>query len=105
MNMEDYPNWGEEVAKLNRVIVDQAKEISQLKTELVGTLEESIRQSCIYNILTDEYDSMAVLVNAEHMRRLAELGRFEIITERGRRVIGRFVRSETDADRATETSS
>ena len=60
-----------------------------LREDLIDILTDYISQECT----TSEkgvYDSCAISSRADAMWRLYELGRFEIIEEHGRRVIGRF---------------
>ena len=61
----------------------------QIHTELVGCLVDMVRQHC-YCHNNQTYDSGALTSDAEAMRLLAKLGKFEIKEDRGRIVSGRF---------------
>ena len=61
----------------------------QIHTELVDCLVDMVRQHC-YCHNNRTYDSGALTSDAEAMRLLAKLGKFEIEKEHGRIVHGCF---------------
>jgi hypothetical protein len=60
--------------------------------DAMDVAETLVRQHCHVGI--GVYDSMAISANTEAMLLLADHGRFVIDTQRGRRVVGRFVENQ-----------
>jgi hypothetical protein len=62
----------------------------QIMKELTESLEDMVRQHCYCEQKTGYYDSGALTADADAMRLLAKLGKFEIDLDRGRIVRGSF---------------
>jgi len=73
--------------------IDQSKRIEMLEEEVRELLTEYVADTCTVSTpRKDEgaLDSCAISGRAEAMRRLAELGTLEIISDKGRRVIAKW---------------
>lgn len=72
---------------------NEVKPVAAVLEEALEHLEDVLRQTCTVRTPGALYDidSMALSDYACALRFLAELGRFEISEQYGRRVIGRFV--------------
>ncbi len=83
-----YEEWREERENniLKHINKEELEKIS--KEELILVLYEVLQQACEYEDGTA--DSLALSAYASGLRLLARLGLFEIESEYGRRVIGRF---------------
>ena len=62
----------------------------EILQELTDSLIDMVRQHCYMDQKEGWYDSGALTSDAEAMRLLARLGKFEIETDHGRIVRGRF---------------
>ena len=77
---------------MSDVMTDMTRASEQLD-EVIELLADMVAQHCggLYGRPARDLDSMALGVNADAMRYLAKLGRIEIESEYGRRVIGHLV--------------
>lgn len=66
------------------------KEEEQVRQELINCLCDMVQQHCYMDKKLGWYDSGALSSDAEAMRLLTKLGKFEIVQEKGRMVYGRF---------------
>jgi hypothetical protein len=72
-----------------------------LVEELIESVKDAVYQHCSCRIEKEDddiYDSGAITTNAGAMRLLARLGLFEITSEHGRRVVGKFTEKKIRPD-------
>jgi len=87
--------------------------VNALEQELAEELESSCRQGCLTSKVDSDYmgqiagsmvtDSGAISTYADQLRRLSQLGRFRIVSEYGRMVVGYW--PENDPARLTPAPS
>lgn len=71
------------------------KRLEETEDALLGMVEQHCQGGSLEDVNEGLLDSMALSASAKAMRVLAKAGRIEIVSEYGRRVIGKWIKQPT----------